>query len=1091
MSADPLQALGRGHGIITASAGSGKTHTLLQLVLQEVRDGLPLTALLAVTFTKKGALELKARIREGLTQALTAAEDPDAARLLRQARRDLERATITTLHGFCQQALSEHALQARRPLDATLAPGRELGRRAFQTALRKGLAGPARDAWERALGDPGPERLETWLLALVPELERLDPKPGDLERLCAAFPPEAVLDALQAAGSGLKGSSLKPLLELIAQVESARAVWADPAQLQAAAQDWKRPSSAEAKWWQAISVPIQAWVKALQDFPVQSLQLLPLAQAVADELAALKRAEGMMDYGDLVQELRHALEGPNGEALAARLAEPYRLCLLDEAQDTSEDQWAILWTLFRRPGKRLVLVGDAKQAIFGFQGGDLPAFAQARQDLRAAGAATVPLTRNWRATPEVIETCNGILGLGSDPSLMEEPGDEIAVFEGDDLLPASPGDDPPRWLDPVPAVVALPVPFRSAAEDARRAAAEALADQLLALHVAGPRLRTRHAPEGRPFAWRDAFLLVRTGKEADELAGVLREKGVPFLQHKARGLYESDAAEDLRALLRALEDPGDASRRLRAFLTPFFGLGLEAAEGAAELPEDHPLPARLLDWARRPSLDRVVEGSGVVARLLREPEGQRRVADLLHLVELLQRTARRGDGPGDLAARLDAWAEGLDRPPGEEEDLRRLEQEGDAARILTLHAAKGLEAPVVALFGGLSEGGDPKAPPLLRYHARRGGRWERRAWFGRKAPDEMDAPARQEAQAELRRLLYVGLTRAQGLLLLPVHDAPPEGARSVTFDPEGLPKKGPYRLIQAQLLQLRDAAPAWLHWGPLSLPAKAAETTPPPALDLRPFPFEALKRTSWPRRTESFTSLQRRAEADAATEGHEDPEPDRAVKAEGLPGGAATGVLLHGLLEQIAAAGFDGRFERWWTAERKTWAEARCRDAGLDVIWAEEAARLAHAGFRQELALPGVSPVSLHRLRPDRLLRELAFLVEAPGGRLRGALDALFEHEGRAFVLDWKSNLLPDYGPATVAACVEEDYALQVRVYTLAALRALRITDAADYAARFGGVVYVFLRGLPGGGQWAARPAWEEVQAWEADLRTRLEGLHG
>ncbi|HET8714288.1 MAG TPA: 3'-5' exonuclease, partial [Holophagaceae bacterium] len=647
------------------------------------------------------------------------------------------------------------------------------------------------------------------------------------------------------------------------------------------------------------------------------------------------------------------------------------------------------------------------------------------------------------------------------------------------------------WLDPLPAVVALPVPFRASADDARRAAAEALADQLLALHAAAPRFRTRHAPEGRPFAWRDAFLLVRTSSEADLLAEVLREKGVPFLQHKARGLYDSEAAEDLRALLRALEEPGDPSRRLRAFLTPFFGLGLDQAERAAELPEDHPLQARLLDWARRPSLDRVIEGSGAVARLLREPEGQRRVADLLHLVELLQRTARRGDGPGDLAARLETWAEGLDRPSGEEDDTRRLEQEGDAARILTLHAAKGLEAPVVALFGGLAEGGDPSGPPLLRYHAPEGRRWARRAWFGRRAPADVAEPAQREAQAELRRLLYVGLTRAQGLLLLPVHEAPAEGQGSRTFDADGLPKKGPYRLIQERLLRLRDAAPAWLHWGPLDLPAAAAPAPEPPDLDLRPFPFEAVKRGSWPRRTESFTSLQRRAEADAAGEGHEDPEPDRAQKTEGLPGGAATGVALHGMLEDMTAAEYDPRFTSWWTPIRKAWAERRCRDAGLDPIWAEEAARLAHGGFRQVLALPGVSPVSLHRLAPDRLLRELAFLVEAPGGRLRGALDALFEHEGRAFVLDWKSNLLPDYGPDAVAACVAEDYALQVRVYTLAALRALRIVDAADYEARFGGVVYVFLRGLPEGGQWATRPAWDEVLAWQADLQARLEAAHG
>lgn len=1085
MSRDPLDQLGRGHGTITASAGTGKTHTLLRLVLREAALGTRLDRILAVTFTRKGTVELRERIRRGLAGASREAESEEAVKRLREARRELERATITTIHGFCQQALQEQAFEAGQPLDAKLAPGPALASRAFQIALRKGLAGEARGAWEALLASPGPDRLEGWVLEMLPELDRTGPSLEDLDRFAAGFDGPRVVAELEAAAAGLKAQSQRPLLELAAQIREALQV-AGPREFARAARDWKRPPAKGALWWEAIPEGTRAAIEELQTFPWDLVGLQAVAAATRAELQALKAAEGVLDYGDLIHHLRASLEGPGGGALAERLAARYDLCLLDEAQDTSEDQWAILWTLFNRPGKRLVLVGDAKQAIFGFQGGDLPAFARAREDLKAHGGREAVLRENWRATPPVIEACNAILGLGTADGLLIEPSDPVSVFTREDLLPALACPEPPAWEDTLPAVVALPVPFAAEVDEARLAAAAVLADQLRALKAAAPRFRRRGKVRSEPFSWQDAFLLVRTSAEADLLASVLREKGVPFVQHKARGLYEGDAAEDLRALFLALEAPSDRPRHMRAFLTPFFGLGLEEAVRAGEWPEEHPFLARLRDWARTPSLDRILDESGVVARLLAEEAGQRRVADLLHLVELLQRAAGPGDGPAEHARRLAAWAEEEDRLAGEEDAARRLEQEGDAVRILTLHAAKGLEAPVVALFGGLSEGASGKRAPLRRYHRAAAGGWERRAWLGRSLPAALAAQVRGEEAAEVRRLLYVGLTRAQGLLLLPIHGAPPDGKGSKAFDDEGLPK-GSYGLIQQRLLALAPSSPSWLHRGLLALAPRREPSGAAPGFQAPLFPFEAVKARAWPVRTESFTSLQRRLEADEAG----DPEPDRAPRAEGLPGGAATGVALHGMLEEMEAADFAPRFQEWWTEARKVWAEGHCRGAGLDARWAMEAARLAHAGFSHPLALPGGAAVALREVGPDRLLRELDFLAEAEGGRLTGALDALFEHEGRAFILDWKSNRLPGYGAAELEACMAEDYALQVKVYTLAVLKALGIEGEAAYEARFGGAVYVFLRGLPEGGVWSRRAPWAEVQAWFGEVKTLLEAAHG
>ena len=1100
MSHPLIERLGRAHGAVTASAGTGKTYFLENLVLDEVKRGTAVDRILVVTFTRKGTLELKERVRSRLQTELAKASDDLVMNRLRTARRNLERATIATIHSFCQQALREQAFEAGQPLSLTLAPGRGLRSRAFLGALRKGLAGPDSSSWKQALeryGDAG--CLEDLLTKMLPELHRLEPTPSDLAALVEPFKGEALFAALTEVRDSLRaGSSRNAFDAFFSALREARAWVDDPAAFQAAAKDWVVPKGAV--WVQALPPGLLEAIEGVRTFPCDALRLRPLAEAVALELNTIKAAEGLVDFDDLIHQLCRALEGAGGEALATRLSDQYDLCLLDEAQDTSEDQWAILWRLFNREGKRLVLVGDAKQAIFSFQGGDLPAFQAARRDLAEHGGAEVALQENWRSTPEMVEACNGILGLGDDPCLLNEPGDAMAAFTEADLEPARTCPEPPGWVDPVPAVMVLPVPFHSKREDADSASAEALAEALLDLRRAAPRFRRRGEIQGRAITYADAFVIVRKGEEADLLAEVFRKRGVPFLQHRARGLYEGEAAEDLLALFRALADPRDASARMRAFLTPFFGLDLPDCERARDLDEGHPLMQRIQEWARLGSegrsaalFDRILSGSGAVARLLAEESGQRRVADLLHLVELLQQAAGPGDGPAEHARRLARWAKGEDRPAGEEEDARRLEQAGDAVRILTYHAAKGLEAPIVALFGGLGGGGGAARIPLHSFHRKVGGHWSRRVWMGKAAPGEVDRAIRAEAAAEDRRLLYVGLTRAQGLLLLPVHAAPEEGQRpsaASAIGPDGVPK-GPYGHIQRRLLALRESKPSWLHWGPAALPVR--DGVPPvekaQPLICEPFPFDSIRRGAWPRRTESFTSLHRRADA-AILAGEQDPEPDRSIRAEGLVGGAATGVALHAMLEGIAVDAFDPDFRRWWTEDCRRWAEAHCRVAGLDASWAEAAARLAHAGFRQPLSLPGVSPIALCAVEPSRLIRELDFLAEAPGGRLTGALDALFEHEGRVFILDWKSNRLPAYGPGEVAACMEEDYLLQVKIYTLAVLRVLGIQSEADYEARYGGTVYVFLRGLPDGGQWAQRPAWHDILAWREELTELLEGAH-
>jgi len=264
----------------------------------------------------------------------------------------------------------------------------------------------------------------------------------------------------------------------------------------------------------------------------------------------------------------------------------------------------------------------------------------------------------------------------------------------------------------------------------------------------------------------------------------------------------------------------------------------------------------------------------------------------------------------------------------------------------------------------------------------------------------------------------------------------------------------------------------------------------------------------------SYSGVQRaRAGMDPAPETAEHPADGESiergeVKPERLAGGAATGIFLHDLLERVPLDGLRGTptFTSWFARPEiaRLFEELRLRhDRPLGDI--PLAARMVHAAYATPVRLgegvmPGLASASA-------AVREMEFLYPIPErgqplfsrpvkgaapawkierGVVKGFIDLLFEHAGRVYVCDWKSDILPDHEPATLARHCEQHYDVQARIYALATLRLCGIAGRDDYERRFGGVVYCFLRGREGGGEsggiHAFRPSWAEVLAWEADM---------
>ncbi|MFW6050068.1 MAG: UvrD-helicase domain-containing protein [Myxococcota bacterium] len=1050
--------------VIEASAGTGKTYTLEHLVVELlVRGAASIEEILIVTFTEKATREMRQRIRRTLGALLHArpgdpglaaegesawAVDDEARRRLRDAWMRFDRAPISTIHGFCQRVLGEHAFDSGGLFAQELVDARSLFERSLRAEVREGLAegDPLRDVLERCFGAGDTSRLESDLFAWFQERGRPMPDPPD---------PEA------------------PFGRLVHE-------------------------------------------------------LLPRVRA---RLAALKRRSGQLDFDDLLLRLHEALHGPGGDALAARLRAAYRCCLVDEFQDTDEVQWDIFRRLFLTGDGRhgLFVIGDPKQAIYGFRGGDIHTYLAARDALAERGAR-VPLLANYRSTERAVAAQNVIFGGGFfqgdiqyEPVRCGRPG---PVLEND------------RGQEVPPVVLVQVVDRRPLRADGIRSAFAGFVAREIQRVVRGEALRHGEPGALRPVRYSDVHVLTRSGREALEVGDALRRHGVPHAFFKQEGLFQTAEARHVRDVLRAVADPGDRARRLRAWLTPFFGVPLADLSRVRDADETHPLVARLHHWKAladahdHPALFRdLLEGSGLVRREAFFEESERALTNYLHLCELLlAETHRRRRGLPELVAHLSALIDRRAAQAGEDANVQRLESERDAVQILTMHKAKGLEAKVVFVAGGFTaRPGDGNAPRVCHRDG------AREAWLG-KAPDEVEARIQQEAREEDERLLYVAVTRAAARLYLPYLGPPASDRDGSPLEHTFSRMNGCYRILNDRLVALvgQDAAPPELFartrvWVGGDGAAEAEEAhdggrapwSPPEALlEPPPDPGEALAGLRTRRAGPVVTSYTRlkaghggyvapEAEGESFTGEAFDLAPAETERG-GLPGGSAVGVFLHEVLEELELAAVREAAEaKAWSQREEVAALFRvaARRNGVAAVHVPEAQRLVFEALRAPveagaLRLPAglcsldrrVAEMSFHYPVPEEAHPRLDEPRPAPDGwpfrvgrgYVRGVVDLVFEHDGRVYFLDWKSDRLPSWSEDAIARHVERNYALQAKLYALGVLRLLDVRDRAAYDARFGGLLYCFLRGMgePGAGVHFERPGWDAVREWEETLRS-------
>ncbi|ALR77920.1 exodeoxyribonuclease V subunit beta [[Enterobacter] lignolyticus] len=863
--------------------------------------------------------------------------------------------------------------------------------------------------------------------------------------------------------------------------------------------------------------PLFDAVEALLAAP-PSLDDLVISRAmveIRDAVAREKQRRGELGFDDMLSRLDKALQGESGEALAGAIRSRFPVAMIDEFQDTDPQQYRIFRRIWRQqPETALLLIGDPKQAIYAFRGADIFTYMCARGDV----AAHYTLDTNWRSAPGVVQSVNRLFGLSENPFMFREipflPVNAAAKNHG--LRFELQGETQPAmslWLMPGNGV---------GVGDYQHFMAQLCAGQIRDWLSAGQR--------GEALLWRDSVsrpvqasditVLVRNRLEASLVRDALNALAIPSVYLSNRdSVFATPEAQELLWVLQAVLAPERESLLRSALATAMFGLtardleALNLDEQAWDDVVEEFAGYRQL-WQQRgvmAMLRALMSARHIAENLLATQGGERRLTDILHISELLQEAAGQLESEHALVRWLVVQIAGPD--DGASGQQMRLESDKHLVQIVTIHKSKGLEYSLVWL------------PFIAHYRKQEQAFYHDRDSFAavldlHNGQESLEL-AEAERLAEDLRLLYVALTRAIWHCSLGI--APLSSRRSDKAAETDLHQSALGRLVQngepkdaAGLEQCLHALcdehialyipelPGAGRWQALAdaLPALQARDMRRRIVD------------DW--RVTSYSGLQQRGHSvaqdllprldiDAAGVGLVAPEP--ALTPHQFPRGASPGTFLHSLFEEmdftqpvaaewvqekLARNGFDGQ----WTPVLTQWLEGILHTpltgAGVSLSQLSDKDKQVELEFY----LPIESLLEPQQL--DALIRRHDPLsagcppldFRRVSGMLKGFIDLVFRHDGRYYLLDYKSNWLGESHeaytrPAMEQAMQSHRYDLQYQLYSLALHRYLRhrLADY-DYERHFGGVIYLFLRGMDGSdsgqGIFTTRPSQALVDGLDA-----------
>lgn len=1144
--------------LIEASAGTGKTYTIVNLVLRLLIghrcQPLSIDKILVVTFTNAATSELKDRIRQRIQSAYLdfyqghseehfitqLIEDLDNIELvcerLTLAMKQLDEASIFTIHSYCQRILTQYAFESGSTYDEKL----ELDDSKWVTQAvfdywRKYIVPLPVDEIEQVNAFwVSPETLQKslipYLVQQIPtiqtesiasahdSLEQLKKATSDVKRW---WKNSGVSNALQEAK--LKKTTKLGKADIYVKMDAfclsnkltcpfEKTGWADlfPAKV-ASARSAASPDLSDfdfSCFEQLEQLRNAVHEKFLKAYFAHAIE------CVKDNLLKHKQTFSLLAPDDLLTRLQSSLARDEGSHLAEMIRQAYPAALIDEFQDTDSIQFDIFSRIYLQRAENaedsgcLIMIGDPKQAIYGFRGADIYTYLLAKRDVPEERQYT--LAQNWRSQKQLVAATNTLFAQSESGFLFDDKIPFVAVTAAKPEARVCCSDNniaslKITHLENENEVVANKV----AQQGLARNMAEELVNLLSAGRVIREGLSDLEVKAG------DCCVLVRDRMEAGVVKQVLSDVNVASVFLSRESVFASVVSQDLYLILSAIAAPTEERKLKAAILTSILDHSASLVENLFSNDE---LWQKTIDqffywhqlWQRygvMNTINSVMREFDVFnkAAKLSNAVGLRQITDLRHLTELLQQQSDNISGENQL---LHWFAQQINDPDHKNDSQQlRLETDANLVQIITMHASKGLEFPIVFIPFACAH----RPTKTAIFHDQN---QQAVADFSND-PKNLEI-ADHERLAEDIRLLYVAVTRAVYHCSIGIWN-PPLGNRSkqsglfktafgsVLLKSSDTPNN---QILAARIMDLVDIADIEYK--------KISSGSATPQISLKTAQIESVDKYStarlpkkivrdWQLTSYSAIASQQdtleydlidsdkpgRDESQNAPDQFELGEPDAFVESDTLVEpvptrftfikGAQAGLFLHGILENLCFTDLNQlesvilQQGQWYGIEQscypvvKNWMvdaiKTPINENGLSLSQLQPQQMLAEMEFHIPLKSVEVSKFNkLVNQTFKTVTRQYGF--EKLTGMLKGFIDLIFEFEGRFYVADYKSNFLgndfSDYDEEGMEkAMVEHDYHLQSLLYIVALHRYLKVNLANyDYNKHVGGAYYLFLRGM-------------------------------
>jgi len=1153
--------------LIEASAGTGKTFTITRIFLRLLLEkNIPVQKILVVSFTEAATNELKERILKELIEARSvfaglATKDPfltvflkkftdlEAAKSrLTAAIQNFDEAAIFTIHKFCNRILREQAFESGSPFDAELVTEQrslllqiveDFWRRAFysESGLFLGYALPRLGSPEKlfrlieqVVGKP--------YMRIIPEIEPLDCRAEEaafahsFEKVKSAwhFHRSEVISKLKAHKGWNKGVSKKlPAIikdfDAYGRTNLALDLFNNFEYLTRGNLGTKTNKGYEPPEHPFFDLCQQHWENHENLKTCYGARLIWLRKSlvgyVRAELPKLKEQRNIYFFDDLLINLRDALHDSQYD-LAVQVRRQYEAALIDEFQDTDPVQYDIFTKIFDHPGASLFLIGDPKQAVYGFRGADIFAYMKAKEQTKPEMRFT--LTTNYRSSAKLVDAVNAVFGKGSN----------VFLYHDIPFLPAEPAaeadipqlqidkDEKPFQLWYLDKDNPIYTGTRLATQDAKKIIEDAVATEIVRLLRLG-----REKKAGRRVQEKHIAVLVRSNAEARLMQHTLKKRGVNSVLRSTESLFVSAEATDFQRILTAIAEPRRTGLVKAALATEIMGIS------ADELLEFRDNSEKLDSFFERfLQYHNVWQQSGfirmfkeflreeqVFAKLLNFPDGERRITNLLHLSEILNKAAMsRKLGMSGLLSWLSEQKSLADKSA--EEYQIRLESDDNAVTLMTMHMSKGLQYPIV--FCPFTwHGSEVSRKGLLEFHDENNDMMHTIDLSSEKS-EQNKIYAGKENLAEKLRLLYVALTRAQNrcyLVLCNLTTAKSSAPAYVFHRPKPFDESNPIESLKNHLqrysseqyrndlVTVMKKAPDVVNFVEIPQPGNEElkrEMNLNQKLSCRSFATEIERSMG----ISSYSSLISKQPYSPEFADYDTLflSPTRVSSKQekipvsefsdflNFPRGTKAGTFIHAILQTIDYTTFSSQPD-------DDWLKMKLQAFGFREEWSDAVTKMIKNVLAVELVVPGNAPFRLSDISGNDRINELEFYFPLQSfsanelstifsdatlterfagfaekvrdltfqpfkGFMKGFIDLVFETNGRFYIVDWKSNYLGNdikkYGQSSLQeAMIEHFYLLQYHIYTVALHLYLKLRKPDyDYGQHFGGVFYFFLRGI-------------------------------